>query len=129
MKAMELTKEELKSKVEKLRKECKGIQDEYLEAGKSWDEYRQNPKVREYWKALAEYRLVQDYKLHPISGDCGTHMTLEEFKGYAGTFFSDYDGSGYYATETEVSDVPCVPSEICDGYVRNDFTHVMWYNK
>ena len=126
---MELTRKELKSKVEELRKECDGIQDEYLEAGKSWDEYRQNPKVREYWKALAEYRLVQDYKLHPISSDCGTHMTLEEFKKMAGCFFSDYDGSGYYATETEVSNIPCVPSEICDGYVRNDFTHVMWYNK
>ena len=71
---------ELLNKVEELRKECNSIQDKYLEAGKSWDEYRQNPKVREYWKTLAEYRLVQDYKLHPISGDCGTHMTLEEFK-------------------------------------------------
>ena len=124
-----MTKEELKAKVEELRKECDGIQSEYIEAGKSWDEYRQNQKVREYWKALAEYRLVQDYTLHPIKSDYGTHMTLEEFKGAAVTFFSDYDGSGYYATETEVSNIPCVPSEISDGYVRSDFTHVMWYNK
>ena len=124
-----MTKEELKNKVEELRKVCDGIQSEYLEAGKSWDEYRQNPKVKEYWKALAEYRLVQDYTHHPIKNDIGEHMTLEEFRGYSGTFFSDYDGIGYYATETEVSNIPCVPSEICNGYVRNDFTHVIWYNK
>lgn len=124
-----MTKEKLKIKVEQLREECDGIQSEYIEAGKSWDEYCQNHKVREYWKALAEYRLVQDYTLRPIEDGCGDHMTIEEFKGAAGTFFSDYDGSGYYATETEVSNIPCVPSEICNGYVRNDFTHVMWYNK
>lgn len=124
-----MTKEELKLKVEELREEYVDIQEKYLEAGKSWDEYRQNPKVRAYWKILAEYRLVQDYELRPIKGGCGDHMTLEEFKVLAGVFFSDYDGTGYYATEKEVSNILCIPSEICGGYIRSDFTHVMWYNK
>ncbi len=124
-----MTKEELKSKVEELMEACGSIQDEYIEAGKSWEEYCQNPTVRECWKTVAEYRLVQDYTLRPIKDNWGMHMTLEEFKRAARIFFSDYDGSGYYATEKEVSNVPCVPSEICNGYVRKDFTHVMWYNK
>lgn len=125
-----MTKEELKAKVDHLRELCKNIENEYIDAGKSWDEYRENPTVREYWKTVAEYRVVQDYKLVPICNrNYGSHMTLEEFKSLAGIFFSDYDGSGYYATDTEISDVPCVPSEIANGYIRTDFTHVMWYNK
>ena len=124
-----MTKEELKAKVEYLRELCSNIEDEYIKAGRSWDEYRENPSVKEYWKTLAEYRLVQDYTLKPINKDSGSFMTLDEFKRLAGIFFSDYDGSGYYATETQVSSVPCVPSDIYNGYVRKDFTHVMWYNK
>ena len=123
-------KEELKEKVNRLRKEANAIEDKYIADGKTWDDFCKNSTVMEYWKTVAEYRLVQDYTLKPIGDrNRGSHMTLDEFKAYAGSFFSDYDGSGYYATETDVSNIPCVPSEICDGYIRGDFTHVMWYNK
>lgn len=124
-----MKKEELKLKVENLREEYDSLMEKYLEEGKSWDEFKNNPKVREYWKAVAEYRMIQDYTLRPNNDSFGELMPIEEFKQLAGVFFSDYDGSGYYATEKEISDIPCVPSEICDGYVRTDFSHVMWYNK
>jgi hypothetical protein len=125
-----MNKIELEAKRDRLYEEVQAIADKYIAEGKSWDEYCKNPTVREYWKTIAEYRLVQDYTLKPIEDkNFGEFMTLEEFKGASGVFFSDYDGSGYYATETEISNIPCVPSEICDGYIREDFTHVMWYNK
>ena len=125
-----MNKIELEAKRDRLYEEVQAIEDKYIAEGKSWDEYRKNPTVMEYWKTIAEYRLVQDYTLKPIEDkNFGEFMTLEEFKRAAGVFFSDYDGSGYYATETEISNIPCVPSEICDGYIRKDFTHVMWYNK
>ena len=125
-----MSKEELKEKVNRLRKEANAIEDKYIADGKTWDDFCKNSTVMEYWKTVAEYRLVQDYTLKPIGDrNRGSHMTLDEFKVYAGSFFSDYDGSGYYATETEISNIDCVPSEICNGYIRGDFTHVMWYNK
>ena len=74
-------------------------------------------------KTLCNEKTIKNM-LHDLEG-----QRLEEFKKMAVIFFSDYDGSGYYATETDISDVPCVPSEIANGYIRTDFTHVMWYNK
>ena len=41
----------------------------------------------------------------------------------------DYDGFGYYATSTEVSDICANPSDFVKGIIRRDFTHVCWYNK
>ena len=124
-----MDKEELRVKVESLRDEYNALMDKYIEEGKSWEEFKNHPKVREYWKTIAEYRMVQDYTLRPIENGFGLLMTLDEFKEMAGCFFSDYDGSGYYATDKMISDIPCVPSEICEGYIRKDFSHVMWYNK
>lgn len=57
-------------------------------------------------------------------------MTLDEFVEAVkqGVFVND-DGSGYYATATEMSDVPAVPSEIRKGLLQPGFTHVAWFNK
>lgn len=59
-------------------------------------------------------------------------MTIGEFKLLIDTgMFSDYDGHGNYATETEMSDVVVFPSDL---YGREDgrgeaFTHVVWFNE
>ena len=121
--------EELKKKIEDLKIEYDEILEKSLEENKTWDEFRNDPKVREYWNAIAEYHTVQDFELRPIENGFGLLMPIEEFKEMAGCFFSDYDGSGYYATDKQISNIPCVPSEICEGYIRSDFSHVMWYNK
>jgi len=62
--------------------------------------------------------------------DYGDLMTLENFKDnvYCGGFI-DSDGSGNYSTETEESDISIFPSDIKEGVYRDDFTHVVWYNK
>jgi hypothetical protein len=62
--------------------------------------------------------------------DYGDHMTLEEFtKSVQGGCFIDWDGSGYYATATEMSHIPARPSEIIEGSINKEFTHVVWFNK
>ena len=77
-----MNKIELEAKRDRLYEEVKAIEDKYIAEGKSWDEYCKNPTVREYWKTIAEYRLVQNYTLKPIEDkNFGEFMTLDEFKG------------------------------------------------
>ena len=62
--------------------------------------------------------------------DYGDHMTVEKFvrlcKSHA---LIDYDGTGYYATETAESSKHVWPSQITDGIVDQTYTHVMWFNR
>lgn len=62
--------------------------------------------------------------------DFGDLMTIEEFKGHVESgMFIDYDGTGYYATSTQESDLYARPSDIRAGIIDNRFTHIAWYNK
>lgn len=57
-------------------------------------------------------------------------MPFEEFLEIvrSGGFIND-DGYGFYATETQQTNIVIVPSNIIDGVYRKDFTHVIWYNR
>jgi hypothetical protein len=67
--------------------------------------------------------------LRPIP-DYGYKFTLEEFReAVERGMFIDWDGSGYYATETEMSELRARPSAIRVGEIERDFTHVVWFNK
>jgi hypothetical protein len=60
----------------------------------------------------------------------GDHMTIEEFREYVRSgLFTDYDGMGYYATATEISDEMVDLSEIKVGYKPEKYTYVVWFNK
>lgn len=67
--------------------------------------------------------------MEPIP-DYGDLMTCEEFKDAVdeGSFVND-DGSGYYATTTEMSRVEARPSDVRKHGFRRDYTHVVWFNK
>ena len=59
-------------------------------------------------------------------------MTLDEFKGLCDKEYcciTDYDGHGYYAKGDKVYELYASPRMIRNGFVRNEFTHVCWYNK
>lgn len=66
----------------------------------------------------------------------GDLMTLDEWIGdvECGGFI-DYDGWGYYCTETEQSNISVSPSDLQAGLVTKvrerhpELTHVMWYNR
>ena len=57
-------------------------------------------------------------------------MPLEEFIQSCkyGTFVDD-DGSGVYATTEGKTNLDAAPSDIVDGCINYDYTHVVWYNK
>lgn len=81
------------------------------------------------WRAGMRLRKIKPFVLrnHNKHGDL---MTIEDFKTYCKSGgFIDYDGSGNYATATQESNISIYPSDIEEGVYRNDFTHVMWYNR
>jgi len=62
--------------------------------------------------------------------DYGDHMTMEEWLECVECGgFIDYDGSGNYATATQMSDKEVVPSDVKKGSIDKSFTHVVWFNK
>ena len=68
-------------------------------------------------------------KMSPLP-DYGEHMPLTEFVRLCKNLtFMDYDGTGYYATETAMSSKPVWPSQITDDIVDRAYTHVMWFNR
>ena len=39
------------------------------------------------------------------------------------------DGSGYYGTSTQISDIPVSPRAFANDMERKDFKYVYWFNK
>lgn len=59
----------------------------------------------------------------------GDHMTVEEFRiSIECGLFIDWDGHGYYATATEMSNVVVSPSTFAETH-KPEYTHVVWFNK
>lgn len=67
-------------------------------------------------------RLIEE-----VDGDL---FTLEDFLEdcYCGGLI-DYDGFGYYATETHVTDIVVKPSDVFDENFKCDYPNVMWFNR
>lgn len=62
--------------------------------------------------------------------DLDCRITLEEFIDWCNRGYTcDSDGTGYYGTETQVSDIYANPSHFYRKWNRTDFTHIYWYNK
>lgn len=74
-------------------------------------------------------RRVKPIQMLPLP-DYGDHMLIADFVAAcrSGTFI-DYDGYGYYATQTQESDKLIRPSEVMKGHIDWSFSHVMWYNR
>ena len=62
--------------------------------------------------------------------DYGDLMALEEFVECVNSGgFIDYDGTGYYATDKEYSEIEAIPSVIKKGVINKKFSHVLWFNR
>jgi len=78
---------------------------------------------------ISNIKKVKPYTLTPLSG-VGDLFTLRDFvNDCLDDCISNDDGFGYYATETEVTNIPAIPSDILDEIVDTRWTHVEWYNK
>lgn len=126
-----LTLEQIQEKIDKNDKELQKIWDE--DDGSSYDRYCK--KCEPYWNDNDALYAAQSLKevpemrpFRPIDKKC--LMDINTFKDCCkcGGFMDD-DGFGYYATETEVSNIEAVPSAFVVGKIRQDFTYVCWYNK
>lgn len=85
---------------------------------------------REYSELSCRLRSMVTPNMEPLD-NIGDHITLKEFISACKCGgFINYDGFGYYATETEQSDIEIYPSDITKNKnYRKDFTHVKWYNR
>ena len=126
-----LTIEEITSIIEENDKKLKEISD--ADDGNSWEVYRE--KCQPYWDdndALYSVKaLKKTPEMRPFSDlDRKCLMTINEFKSDCECGgIMDSDGFGYYATDKEVSNIEANPSAFVKGIIREDFTHVCWYNK
>lgn len=98
------------------------------------------PDVNEYMRLCAEayvefrpyqtaYNLIREPKMSEIP-DYGDLMILPEFKECVECGgFTDYDGSGNYATETQMSDIGVDFNDLLTGMYPKWVTHIVWFNK
>jgi len=125
--------EELK-RLEELQKsiEVKIKEMEASDTSKSWTEHE--AYMSKVWGERASVnrmiRLIQPYKLSDITEHHGDLMTLKEFKKACNEgWFIDYDGSGTYVKDGQISDISIYPSDVHAGMVRKDFDSVIWFNR
>lgn len=56
-------------------------------------------------------------------------MTKETFISFVNeNIYVDYDGHGYYSNGIKMSNIIVYPSDIKKGRIREDFTHISWFN-
>ena len=130
-----MTKEEYKKRLDELDEQVHEAWEKSFDIegwDKAWEWYCNQPCVKDKRRLWREYKLIKDYTLSDFSDlDKECVMPFKEFEAGCkiGPLFCDSDGSGYYATATQVSDIGISPSDIVSGVYRKDFTHVCWYNK
>lgn len=95
------------------------------------------PEFQEYLKDVSDkynsisksYRLIKtpNYKEIPTYG---TLMPLNEFVDCCKSGgFIDYDGSGNYVKNGQMSNITILPSDVKLNMVRKDFDQIIWFNR
>lgn len=126
------TYQDYKNEYEKLLKKVKEQEDECAKKGISFEDMiAQTTDNRiQLSKISQEMRLLQDPVMQFGKQWKGEYYTLEEFvRTCEMDGFTDDDGFGYYATEKGKSDILIYPSDVIDGKVRTDFSHVIWFSQ
>ena len=126
------TYEELCKEEDRLEEQYDEISDECAQEGLKYNEFQEKAHdVKEKLYFVSKYkRLKQVPTVEYGKTWNGDLMTMEKFKSLctAGGFI-DEDGFGRYGTETALSDIMIIPSDVTENLVRNDFTHIIWFNR
>lgn len=129
--------EELEKKLNAIERACDNVWEEFMDMSTKNIPYDVTNKWYSSQPVIKERELIQDKirqlkkadGFEPIEKDDDVY-TIEQFKGICKDGgFIDYDGFGVYAYEDKKSDINIYPSDVQKGNVRNDFTHVVWYNR
>lgn len=96
-----------------------------------WAEYVKEVEKTNIWEMYVEKRKRQVPVLRDIDKfELGCRQTYESFKSACKCgCFIDYDGSGYYGTLTQISDIPVSCEAFDKDMERTDFEYVYWFNK
>lgn len=101
------------------------------EATLPWLDYVKEFDNSNIWEMYVEQRNRQKPELRDASGfelDCReSYKSFKEACKYL--CFIDSDGSGYYGTETQISDIPISCKAFYNDMERTDFEYVYWFNK
>lgn len=127
-----MSTEELIREEDKNQARYDEIEEECLKEGLSFAEFSERAKKeREALYFIDKYmRLRQDPIVEYGKEWKGDLYTIEEFKNAVRhKLFVDSDGVGYYATETSKSDVEVYPSDFKENLIREDFSHIIWFNR
>lgn len=132
------TTENIKKRLSDIEVACSKVTKEFYEMSEKnipydvalkW--YESQPVIKEKERLENELRLIETPKyFEPIESDDDVY-TIGGFIECCrdGGLFTDYDGFGVYAFEDKKSDIKIYPSDVTNGNIRKDFTHVVWYNK
>lgn len=101
------------------------------EATLPWSEYVKEVDKTNIWEMLLEQRNRQTPELRDADKfelDCReTYKSFKEACKYH--CFIDSDGSGYYGTETQISNIPVSCKAFDNDMERKDFDYIYWFNK
>jgi hypothetical protein len=96
-----------------------------------WQDYIKEVENTNIWEMYVEKRNRQI----PVLKDANNFELncRESYKSFKQSCkygcFIDSDGSGYYGTETQISDIPISCKAFDNDMERTDFTHIYWFNK
>jgi hypothetical protein len=124
--------EELLREEERLTEEYSFISDECAQEGVSYKDFCERAKeVKQKLYFISKYmRLKQEPIIEYGKEWNGNTYTLETFqKLVKDKLLMDSDGYGSYATEDAKSNVYVYPSDITENIYRDDFTHIIWFNR
>ena len=80
---------------------------------------------------MKQIKKLQPVKYEPIpSPEDGDHMLIHDFEqAVKDNFFTDEDGTGYYATETQMTNKVVEIKDIINNKNDDHWSHVVWFNK
>lgn len=116
----------------KLKTRYNSIEDDCVKRGVGWNEFQElvHDEAEGLYFISKYKRLLQDPVVEYGKEWKGDTYTLEQFKNMAlNKELIDEDGIGYYATESAKSDVEILPSDVIENLIREDFSHVIWFNR
>lgn len=129
-----LSFKELDKKENELLNKCDELWHKYGGRG-TWEWYCKKCEAtwNEYDSVLCQWILkhpLEGISTHPTEDSCGHLFTIEDFRNWCKVGgFIESDGEGYYVKDNLEYDIPARPLFFAHDYIRQDFTHIMWYNK